>query len=154
MADKWMALLISSTLKSTLILLAGSLVIALLRRASAATRHLILTAAIVCALGVPVGSLLLPAWETRAIPLPVASTHLVVAQAARVTHTAHVAEPMNWANVVLVLWIAGFMSVAGRVLIGITRVRSMAIRANRRALPTGLDWAMKLGREPILLESS
>lgn len=62
-----MTLLISATLKVSLLLLVALTATAVLRRRSAALRHWVLTIAILCSISVPLLGVLLPAW---AVPLP------------------------------------------------------------------------------------
>jgi len=57
-----MSLLLGSTLKVSLVVIAGLAVAALLRNRSAAARHWVLAAAMLCAMAMPVLELVVPAW--------------------------------------------------------------------------------------------
>ena len=57
-----MTVLLGSTLKVSLVVLAGLGVAALLRRRSAAARHWVIAASLLCALALPVVELVVPAW--------------------------------------------------------------------------------------------
>ena len=59
----WLSLLLDFAVKGTAIILAAGLLIVVLRRASAATRHLVLSLSIVSLLALPALSVLLPAWQ-------------------------------------------------------------------------------------------
>ncbi len=61
-----MSLFLDSTLKVSLVILAGLAVSRLLRRRSAAVRHCVLAATILCALATPILEQVLPAWGIRA----------------------------------------------------------------------------------------
>jgi TonB family protein len=61
-----MSLFLDSTLKVSLVILAGLAVSRLLHRRSAAVRHWVLAATILCALATPVLEQILPAWGIRA----------------------------------------------------------------------------------------
>jgi len=67
---KGLALLLDAALKGTsLLLLSGALVLAL-RRASAATRHLVWSLGLFAMLALPLCSLILPAWHVRVVSAP------------------------------------------------------------------------------------
>ncbi len=57
-----MTVLLGSTLKVSLVVLAGLGVAALLRRRSAAARHWVIAASLLCALALPILELVVPAW--------------------------------------------------------------------------------------------
>ena len=59
----WLSLLLDFAVKGTAIILAAGLLIVVLRRASAATRHLVLSLSIVSLLVLPALSAFLPAWQ-------------------------------------------------------------------------------------------
>jgi beta-lactamase regulating signal transducer with metallopeptidase domain len=71
LAGETLALLASLALKATVLLLAAALAAAALHRASAATRHLVWSTAMVAVLCLPLFSVLVPALE---VPLPLAWT--------------------------------------------------------------------------------
>ena len=66
----WLILLLDFAVKGTAIILGAGLLVVLLRRASAATRHLILSLSIVSLLALPGLSLLLPAWQISILSRP------------------------------------------------------------------------------------
>ena len=70
-SDHWVTgvnLLVDFALKGTAIILAAGLVVASLRRASAATRHLVLSLSLVSLLALPVVYAILPKWNASIIP--------------------------------------------------------------------------------------
>src|ERR1700686_1011173 len=69
----WYLLFLSAALKGTAVLVAASIAAILLRRRSAAARHLVWTAAFVALLALPLLSLSLPA-----LPMPVAAPNVVI----------------------------------------------------------------------------
>src|SRR6185295_9793346 len=66
----WLSLLLDFAIKGTAIIFAAGLLIVVLRRASAATRHLVLSLSIVSLLALPALSLLLPAWQISIFSSP------------------------------------------------------------------------------------
>ncbi len=58
--------------KATVLLAAGGLIAALLRKGTAASRHLVWTCALLAALAVPLLSIALPRWEVPLLTLPAA----------------------------------------------------------------------------------
>ena len=108
--------------KSVAVLGIASVVTLLLRRRSAAARHLVWTAAFAALLALPLLSLALPAWQVRVDPALVpagamfrtnASNAAPGAAAAAARQQAlppapqPAAAPINWAMVLLLLWSAG-----------------------------------------------
>ena len=67
-ADSWLALALDLTLKGTAILLAAFVAALLLRRASAARRHLAWSLALYSLLALPALTLVLPAWPVSLLP--------------------------------------------------------------------------------------
>ena len=57
-----MTFLLGSTLKVSLVILAGLALAAAMRRHSAAARHFIVASAMLCALAMPLLELIVPAW--------------------------------------------------------------------------------------------
>jgi TonB family protein len=133
-------------IKISLIILSGFVIVRLLRRQSAATRHLALTTALVCAALSPVLERIVPAWDLGGAAVP-GSQSVVPAS----TMTAHVevggspapdappdaeqpAGTIDWATTrraAIRLWLAG--SVIGLLVIcaGLGRMRWRAARAER-----------------------
>jgi TonB family protein len=66
-------LLLESTVKASIVMLAALIAVACLRRRSAALRHWILSAAIVAALATPLLGLVTPAWHVPLGPGPIAT---------------------------------------------------------------------------------
>jgi beta-lactamase regulating signal transducer with metallopeptidase domain len=64
----WLALLLAGAIKATLLLALAWIATSAMRRAPAAARHLIWTLAMVGALGLPLASLLVPAWPLAWVP--------------------------------------------------------------------------------------
>ncbi len=88
---EWLAFLAQLALKATLVLLVAGAAAALLRRSSAAVRHMVWCLGIAGVLALPVLSLALPAWE---VPLPVADRGTVIGDVAGSANDAQAAaEP-------------------------------------------------------------
>jgi beta-lactamase regulating signal transducer with metallopeptidase domain len=178
---------LDAILKVTLVLGAGGIVTLVLNRASAASRHLIWTVALVSALALPALSIGLPRWQMPLVTLPQSpvlsrlSTELgatlssskdpqssVIDRQVPVQDFAS-APPMRsnpsagpsddtraaapvaqrgargrsvessqrsfvpWSTLVVAVWIAGLMVIAGRLLIGLAAVEWIARRTPRVA---------------------
>ncbi len=66
----WLSLLLDFAIKGTAIILAAGLLVVVLRRASAATRHLVLSLSIASLLALPALSVLLPVWRISIFSTP------------------------------------------------------------------------------------
>lgn len=160
-------LLLTLLLKSVVLLAAALALTRLLRPASAALRHLALSAALAVVLALPVLSALVPAWRVRVLPqLPVASwlaaaarpsasapaplpqTAPSTATAAAATQPSHAgatpsagpasAGRTGWLGMLGALWVAGCGVLLLRYGVAALRLRSLA----RRAVPVEDDgWA-------------
>ena len=130
------AVLLSQTIRATLLLMVAFLVIFALRRASASARRLVWAITAVCLLAMPVLSLLpLPAATAWKIASPASTT--VVALAAQ-TPAVVLAKPAPaprapWTALV---WAAGVLAVLTRLAAGMTRLWWIKRRA-RRIEPAG-----------------
>jgi beta-lactamase regulating signal transducer with metallopeptidase domain len=87
----WLPVLVDATVKGTVILIVASVVSLLVRRASAATRHLVWFLALVGLLGLPALSVALPGWQVLPGWLGVGQTASLDAQGAAAPTAA--AEP-------------------------------------------------------------
>jgi HEAT repeat protein/beta-lactamase regulating signal transducer with metallopeptidase domain len=155
--------LIDGLTKATLLLAMAALVAALLRTASAASRHLVWTCALLAALALPLLSLALPRWQLAVVtfespasgmppledglaPGPIAPTagH---ERASAPPADANLGDrpgasrsvPLNfsWLTLLAVTWAAGALAILGRLIAGLFAVRWMA----RRTVPaTGAPW--------------
>jgi TonB family protein len=151
-------LLIDGALRATVILGVAFCVTFLLRRRSAALRHLVLSLAIAGALLTPVMTFVAPAWrpdvvdrvmrsvETTSAGAPQASEVSGTPAAAGVTtteslrlpsssfETAQAREANNFAKaagIIMPIWIAGVIACAGVLLTGLARLRWLASRSRR-----------------------
>lgn len=141
MIDLWFAALLDASAKGLALCLAALAVAATLRRASAATRHLVWRLAFVGLLALPVVGALTPAWR---VPLPVPEEMTTplpagerVSEAPRppapplpdeqpVVATPTVAEPylsnLSWRAVALGLWLTGALAVLAPLVVSLLRV--------------------------------
>ncbi len=164
------------TLRSSLVLLAALGCTALMRRRSAAARHLVWLAALAAVLLLPAARWAVPAW--RVVPVPAAARAVVpplppaaapvmaepavpVAEpASRAVPAAPVPAPRSWAQVVLLLWATGAALVALRLVLGVARVWWMEWRAVELnddewlRLTDGLSRRLRLGRVVRLLRGA
>jgi TonB family protein len=128
--------------KATVMLLAAFASTWLLRRASASLRHLVWSAAFVCLLVLPLASLALPGWS---IALPAgpevawnAASGVVHEPVSSLASPAATPHPNTTGDIVgesglppfsvtlFAIWMSGCCLVAGRLWIGVSRVRKMA----------------------------
>jgi TonB family protein len=142
-----MSLLAALALRPSIVLLAGLMLAACLKKRSAALRHFVLAASILGAALVVPFSLIVPAWEVplparAAVPVPAARpapaaaaapVSPVVARASRVELAAPAvpAEPFAWLPVLALAWLAGFLMTGAALLVGIVRLTRIAARARR-----------------------
>jgi beta-lactamase regulating signal transducer with metallopeptidase domain len=200
---EWLQLLLDMVIKGVFILLVAGALVATLKRASAAARHLLWSVAVACMLALPVFELVLPDWQVPVFPgwlqsasaktgspaisptqtpenqlaaafeenRPPANSHAPVKEpltakpSARKTldelptlppyqtplfedvrreQSLAVDSPkgsMNWAMIIFLIWLAGFLAVMTRLLVGTFKVWKIA----RRAEPlTDRYWAKLL----------
>ena len=168
--------LADAVVKASLILLAAALTSLILRRASAALRHLVWTLALCSVLLLPVVSLALPKWQlglvtVRSTAAAVESTVAAdapedpapsVATAPRLGRASHAdagtVEPvavsraswlprMSWQAALLAIWLLGAVAILGRIVVGLAAVRFVS---RRTQLITDAEWlpmAMDLAEE-------
>ena len=145
--------------KATLLFAAAGFASFMLRRRSAAARHMIWTLALVSVLVLPVLSIALPRWqlpivtlEREALQLPASSFQLAAprserpapalkrtsAAAASVsvatiprTEAAPTKTPMSWSALLLTVWLIGASLILARLCTGILAVQWMSRRTER-----------------------
>ena len=167
--------------KATLLFAAAGLASFVLRRRSAAARHMIWTLALLSVLVLPVLSIALPRWqlpivtlEREAPQLPATSFQLpahrserpapgmertsatsAAAAAAPLTPVAPARQPVSWSALLLILWLAGACAILGRLCAGILAVYWMSRRTERVIdapwLPQARSLAAELGISPRIV---
>ena len=147
--------LIDATAKATIILASAALTTMVLRRASAASRHLVWTSALVAALALPALSLTLPRWEMPVVKVSGAASSLMTPTPAIDAEDARMAAAMqakastgiqqnpttrtdapfvpaarqvSWGSAVLLLWSVGAGLVLGRLLLGFLAIQLISRR--------------------------
>jgi TonB family protein len=131
-----MTFALTLVLRSSLILAAGLLAMPLLRRRSAALRHIVLAVSIFAAAAVAPLSLLLPAWDV-ALPasVPLGSSRTAVAAEVVASNAASFAAPQRQrpaqVPALSLVWSAGFVATGAVLVIGVIRLRRIASRAER-----------------------
>jgi len=175
-SEKWQEYLGGNLAKVTLVFLIAYALSLVLRRASAAVRHLIWVLAICSVLILPLLSLVLPAWEVPILPDAQAETTAAVTETPMPPATLkpprvesksplqpHPPPPHSsnerlfvWA---LLVWAAGLLIVVGRLAVGLMRVRQAARSLHRiengdwNVLLHDLTRQLGLGRPVTLLKS-
>jgi TonB family protein len=145
-------------IRSSVILLAGILAMPLLRRRSAALRHLVLAAVIWSAAAVVPLSLALPSWDVAILPAaaPLAPSVSAAAPAHPSAPTAASAavvdSPLTTATAagispVALIWSAGVLVTGGFLLIGVVRLKRVASRAERIAAGPWISHARLIAAE-------
>jgi TonB family protein len=159
----WVELLAQSSWRGSIILAAAFAAVAGLRRASAAVRHFVWTAALAAMVVLPVALFVAPKWSWRAAraeTVVVASQHMGtilkntggkgVPPGPGATTT-----PTEW---IVGLWVLGCAVVAARFLLGAGRATRMAPRAaearHADAMLEGLRGALGIRRRVRVLESA
>ena len=157
-------------MKVSLIVLFGLLATTLLRKQSAAVRHWVLAAALVCAAATPALRLVVPAWQTSAAWLTTSRLQLIdrpmaVFDVAALSEGARAAAPAVGYNAAAIarwlrlVWIAGASVSLFVLLAGLGWLSWLASRATR---VTAGPWAVagdevarryELRRPPVLLQS-
>lgn len=166
----WPSILVDASLRGSVVLLAAFGVAAVMRRASAAARHLVWTLALGGALIIPLLGSVLPAWPVLTLPavnaptiamstsggvsllaswetmaVPPAQQGIDAAPVVPASPTVH-HEPLDWRWIVAVLWATGALVLALRLLVGVLRVRWLARRAVPVDDPAWLQLAHVLAR--------
>ncbi len=134
-----MNLLVKSAIDVAVVLLLAFAALPLLRRQSAALRHLVLSAALICAAVLPVVALWLPEWP---VPLPVAPPSLSVTfdlamgKAAAPVAGAQMADGLlasapstDWFALALWVWVAGAAVGLGTLSFGFARLSRLSASA-------------------------
>jgi TonB family protein len=160
-----MTFLLGSTLKVSIVLLAGLVVAALLRRRSAAARHWVIAASLVCAMAMPALELVLPAWGVPSAWS--AATGTAAPAAGRAPADAvRTAPPLEFSETVTVpppspergglsrfvtpFWIAGVCLSLFVLSVGLTRLTWLASRARPVEAGTWTRLADEIGRDLAL----
>src|SRR5688572_760682 len=138
------SLLLDVTIKGTLVLLATGAAAFALRRASAATRHVVWTVGMAGALALPILSQLLPAWTVDILPTQAIAGPAAAAPAA--------AEGIEIEGVLALVWLAGVAAVLASIALGRLRIWWIARgsapldRGEIAALTTALCGALGISR--------
>ena len=158
MSISWLPLA-DAVLKATVLFAGGAVASVLLRKRSAAVRHLVWTLALCSALALPLLSLALPRWQlplvTIASPAPESAPAMTVdgprpptdAVAPALSRRAQAASPsapasspsvtssvlpdISWQALVLGVWVLGMLAIAGRVAAGLLAVQWLSRRTER-----------------------
>src|SRR6185295_1081395 len=154
-----MTLLLTSTIKASLVLLFALGAAALLRKRSAAIRHLVLAAAVVCAAALPAVEWVVPSWhlrlgtssalrvEPRPEP-PSVETRLREASGATAGQAGFASvRPLLDGNLPGALWIAGVAISLFVLLAGLGRLAWIASRAQRVAQGLWTELAREISAE-------
>ncbi len=165
----WMTILLDASIKGAVILLIAGALSGLLRRTSAAARHLVWLLAVVSLIALPVLSLALPAWRLPILPQELAAVEPVTTpmtetsaplealpqlaippEPVTVTPLVSIAEslpepaaPTHWSAWLLIVWGTGATAVFLWLLAGTVSVWRTARRA--RPVPEGSSWAVLFG---------
>ena len=158
-----MTFLLGSTLKVSLVVLAGLVVATALRKRSAAARHWVLAASLLCAMAMPALELVVPAWGTF-LPLsaPVAQSTPRASSSAFPANTSD-AAPIEFAETVVVpsgggpidglsrlvvpAWTIGAGLSLFVLAVGLTRLTWLASRARPVEAETWTRLADEIGRD-------
>ena len=127
MTNAW-ELLSTVLLKSTIIIAAAHLLSLAMRRASAAARHLVWTAALASLLILPLLSLGLPHWSPSAAALPELS---IFAAGLSPAPSDHANAGWSWRFVGVAVWVAGAAVMLGRLAYGLVRA-ALTVRSAER----------------------
>ena len=146
-------LIIDAVVKSTMVLLAAGAVTLLLRRSSAAVRHLVWTVALVSALVLPAMSLMLPRWSAPVVRLPrpeMTTTALPMRITIPSPRRDAISRPtpsasrrgdvssadgvapvpsLHWTTVAAIVWLAGAAWILTRLLLGTVAVQLLSRRS-------------------------
>lgn len=168
-----LAILLEMSVKGTILMLFATVLALLLRRASAASRHLVWTLALASILALPLFAMALPAWN---LPLFASISSRAASAQTRLTGNSpaaqldsqsaqsSVAQPPNgkpWAAWVLLLWASGSALFLARMAAGEFRVRRLVRRSQpfraglanvvlengRRGLRVARDVALRVSPE-------
>jgi beta-lactamase regulating signal transducer with metallopeptidase domain len=169
-----MILLLNTTIKISLIVLAALAATSGLRRRSAAVRHFVLAAALACAAATPAVRVIAPAWQSSAKwfpaltssrlqlidrPLAVLDGAAFTAVTAPSPVTAGAWNPSSVVRSLHVIWATGVAAVLIVLAVGIGRLSWIAARARRVTAGPWVDAAADLSlayglrRAPLILQS-
>jgi len=167
-------LLLNTTIKISLIVLAAMAATMLLRRRSAAVRHFVLAAALACAAATPALRLVAPAWQATAGPWFTASRAVLIDRPLAVLDDSASTTPLSgprapeggrWNTAAVArslgtVWLTGVATGLFVLLIGLIRLAWIASRAVRVADGPWVDAAADLARAyglhrpPLVLQGS
>ena len=141
-----MSFALETVVGSSLVLAVGLALLLVVRRQSAASRHWLLAAALMCAVLQPVLNRVMPAWtispqwitmprSSVADPAPAVSVSSVLAEA--VTPVTPVAQSsLGLVDVLLVIWSIGVAAGVGALLVGVVWL----LWLGRRSSTAGANW--------------
>jgi beta-lactamase regulating signal transducer with metallopeptidase domain len=167
--------LIDAVIKATILLAAAAIVSAtLLRRASAAQRHMVWTLALVAALALPLLTVALPRWQMPVVQVseaalpssPAAADFASSEMAARLFKRLQSSAPrtvdaqtpadnvtptqqasLSWMTIALAAWLAGAAVILGRLTLGLLGVQVLSRRTKRATDAPWLPLAQELAHE-------
>jgi len=158
-------LLLNTTIKISLIVLAALVATALMHRRSAAMRHFVLVAALACAAATPAVRLVVPAWQSASRmqlidrPLAVFDDGGVTSANVAVPASAHAFSIRSLIPALGTIWIAGVLVTVFTLLLGFVRLFCIALRATTvvdgpwHRAASDLARAYGLQRVPMLLQT-
>jgi TonB family protein len=154
----WAELLVQSAWRGSIVLLAGFAAAAGLRRASAAVRHFVWTAAMAAMVVLPVALFVAPKWSWRVATTEPARAAVVVSQQQAGAVLKATGAPPTTSDWLLGLWVIGCAVVGARFLLGAGRASWMAPRAaearHAGAMLEELRRALGIRRRVRVLESA
>jgi HEAT repeat protein/beta-lactamase regulating signal transducer with metallopeptidase domain len=163
--------------KTTVILLAAAVASIVLRRASAALRHLVWTLALSSALVLPVASFALPKWQlplvtitassqTSSAPVSIPDDNVnstlvapplggdsnaarsLPAKAGSLTNSgSHTINRLSWQQMIGVIWLLGASLILARILVGLIAVRWLSTRTQEITDAAWLPMAREMARD-------
>lgn len=163
-----MNLAIDSVIKVSLIVVLGLVASVLMRRQSAALRHWMLSAAILCGAAVPLLGLVMPSWQVATAPAalradPPPTTGAATSSRATQQSVGLQLEVEPGPNdsgtglgLLAPIWLTGVAITGSFLLVGYTRLMRLASRARRLTAGTWFDLAADISREyrvrrPVIL---
>jgi len=151
-----MILLVESAIKVALIVLVALAFMPLLRKQTAALRHWILGAALVCAAAAPIGGAVMPSWHLPIVAMPTAgefpSARPVASVSAPGAPAVDPPEPLKEAPISLgaslrAIWIAGAFGSGLVLFVGLMRLVRLASTARRISEGVWIDCALQICHE-------
>ena len=142
--------LLAAYVKATLVFGAAWAVAGCLRKRSAAARHQVWAVATLAALALPLLTAVLPSWHSAAFASAVgglsrgASTasDLISGSTTVVKAVAGRSAYVNWAELALVIWAAGFCALLLRLVVGFAGMLTVEWRST---ILLGRDWMQEVG---------